>query len=965
MKQTKFIIFLLFLAICIPGTGQGLKAFTLKNGMKVFIWEDENQSDVYGAVCIRTGSVNDPSEYTGLAHYLEHVLFKGTDKIGSLDWNTEEPVYKEIIAKYDLMANETDAAKKEAIAKEINDLTIRQSQISLSTEYSNLLEGIGAKGSNAGTSHDFTIYYNAFPAYQINKWLEISSQRFINPVFRAFQSELETVYEEYNRSKDNSSVAETEFLFSKTFEGHPYSRSVIGLGEHLKNPRLSKLIQFYEDWYVPGNMALILVGNIKVEEVSGRINSTFGRLTAKETPERKTYPDLEISGRKQFTKKIGDAPSVNLVYKGVPAGHPDEIALEIALSLISNNNSTGILDKITIEGDLLAAGAVPVAFREQGRSVILAIPSFDANQRRFESNKSAERKILNAVEKVAKGDIEDWLIESVKLNMCRDHDLSMESNAGKADAIMNAFISDIDMNRVLNYREEVMAVTIDRVKEVAKQYLGNNYLALYIEKGKPEKNEKIKKPGYKPIEKPEGKESLYATQLKNLPIKKVEGKTLDFGEVRTKQINDRSKLFYTENPENNIYSLHIRYGAGERVYPKLGVATTLMNSAGIMGSMKSYELKEAYSKLNTICRIFSDDDYMYINMYGYEETLPEACQLLMRQILMPDLDDKQLNQIKSSLIIGRMNQRDDVQTLSAALKEYITYGEKSSYINNLTDQEIANLQIAELTGDINRAANYEAEIFYSGTLPFDDVYNILSQNLPLVAQEIPSDSPKDKEPVNVSENTVYFLPNSDTEQAHIYFHTPVTDYDKKDDVFYDAFDQYFSGSFNGLVTMEIREKRSMAYAAWARINAPLLPGGKSYFEGEMGTQNDKAIEALNVFVDLIRNMPENEKRIDNLKSFLREYYRTTYPSFRSKAIYIESRKRHGYTADPSIENIPKAEALTFDDIVKFYRENLKNKPLVIGIMGNPKFISNDELKKIGKVVRISDKKLFNDKDKLF
>ncbi|MDR1115472.1 MAG: insulinase family protein [Tannerella sp.] len=965
MKRIKFFTVLLFLAISLPGIGQGLKSFTLRNGMQIYIWEDESQTDVYGSVCVRTGSANDPSEYTGLAHYLEHVMFKGTDKIGSLDWNVEEPLYREIIAGYDRMAEETDPAKKAAIGKEINDLTVKQSQTSLSTEYSNLLEAIGAKGSNAGTSYDYTLYYNFFPAYQINKWLEISSERFINPVFRAFQPELETVYEEYNLSRDNPMRAQSEFVLSKAFEGHPYARSVIGLGEHLKNPRLGKLIQFYEDWYVPGNMALVLVGNIKAEEISGRISATFGRLAAKDTPERKTYPDLDISGRKQYTKKVGDYPSVALVYKGVKAGHPDEIPLEIALSLISNGSSTGILDKSLVEGDLLSAGASPLAFREQGRSLISVVPSFDANQRRFESSRSAERKILNAVEKVAKGDIEDWLIESIKLNMCRDYDLMMESNAGKAEAIMNAFFCNMDMNRVLNYKEEVAAVTIDRVKDVARQYLGNNYLALYMEKGKPAKGEKIKKPGYRPIDKPEGRESLYATQLKSMPVKKVEGRILDFDEVQAKRINDRSTLFYTQNPENNVYSLTIRYGVGERKFPKLGVATMLMNSAGIMGSMKPYELKEAYSKLNTLCRISSDDNYMYVSMYGYEETLPEACQLLMRQILMPDLDDKQLDQIKSALIIGRMNQRDNVQNLSAALSEYITYGDKSSYIDDLTDQEIINLQIAELTGDINRAANYEAEIFYTGTLSFDDAYAVLSQNLPLVAQEIPSDSPKDREVANVNENVVYFLPNSDAEQAHIYFYAPAAGYDRKDDVLYDAFLQYFSGSFNGLVISEIREKRSMAYHAAGRFITPLLPGSRSYFRGELTTQNDKAVEALNVFVDLVRNMPENGDRINNIKSFLREYYQTTSPSFRNKAMYIERVKRAGYTADPSTENVPETETLTFDDIVKFYAENLKGKPLVIGIMGDPKFIPNDELKKFGKVVRINDKKLFNDKDRLF
>ena len=966
MKRIKFVIVsLLLLVPGITSFGQGLKAFVLKNGMKVYIWEDENQPDVFGSVCVRTGSVNDPSEYTGLAHYLEHVLFKGTDKIGALDWEEEKPVYEQIIAKYDEMSEETVPAKKEAIGKEINELTIKQSQLSVSTEFSNLIESMGGKGLNAGTGKDFTYYYNSFPAYQINKWLEISSQRFINPVFRTFQSELETVYEEYNRSKDNAAYVQYDYLESVIFEGHPYARPIIGLGEHLKNPRLSKLIQFYNDWYVAENMALIIVGNVKAEEIGGRINASFGRLPARNTPERKNHPDLAFKGRKQYTKKIGEYPMVNLIYKGVPIGHPDEIPLDIVMSLISNGNSTGILDRLTVEGDLLGAAAVVASMRELGRNRIIAIPAFDANQRRFESNKSVEKKILNAVEKVANGTIDDWLIESVKLNLCRDHDLSMESNNGKAEAIMSAFIADTDMEHLLNYKEKVMAVTVDNVKEIAKKYLNQDYLAIYTEKGKADKGEKIKKPAYDPIEKPDGKQSLYAMQFKNMSIKKVEEKIVSFDEVESQQINERSKLFYTKNPENDIYSLTIRYGVGERVFPKLGIAVSLMNNAGIMGNMKSFELKEAFSKLNATCSMFSDDDYMYITMYGYEETLPEACQLLTRQILMPDLDDKQLQQAKSNIIIGRMNQKENVQVLSDALSEYIKYGNKSGYIDDLTDQEVWDLQIAELTGDINRAANYEAEIFYTGTMPFDDVYAILSQNLPLVANERLSDSPKDKAMADVKENTVYFIPNADVEQAQICLYTPVLNYDKKDDILYDAFNQYFSGSFNGLVLNELREKRSMVYSSGGYLLHPMLPNSLSHFWGIIATQNDKAVEALSIFMDLVRNMPENKDRIDNIKSYLREIYLTSQPSFRSKAIYMERVKKRGYTVDPAVENIPKLESLTFDDIVNFYKENLKDKPIVIGIMGNPKQISMEDLKKFGKVIRINENKLFNDKDKLF
>ena len=796
MKLIKSLILLAAIAVSVPSFGQGLKAFKLKNGLSVYIWEDNTKSDVFGLVGVRTGAVNDPAEYTGLAHYLEHVMFKGTDKIGTLDWTTEEPIYQQIIAKYDEMADEADPVKKEAIGKEINELTIQAGKVSVSNEFSNLMESMGGKNLNAATGMDLTYYHNSFPAFQINKWLEISSQRFLNPVFRTFQSELEMVYEEYNRGQDNPWRVQYDFIQSKAYEGHPYSRSVLGLPEHLKNPRLSQLIKFYNDWYTAENMVLVLVGNVNANQISGRIASTFGRLPQKATPERKTYPDLNIKGRTQYTAKIGQYPSVCMIYKGVPAGHPDEKPLEIALALLHNSSATGALDKLSIDGEITNGSASLEANRQQGRCKIAVTPLYDENQRRFESNKSAEKKALKAIQQIANGEVEDWIINAIKTNMCREFDQVMEASENKALILLQAFINEEDLGQVLNYKDEIMAINIDDIKRVAKQYLSNDYLALYIEKGKLSKDAKIKKPGYKPIEPPVGKQSLYAQQFKSLPIGQVEEKFMNFGEVQTKRINDRSKLFYTANSENEVFSLTLKYGAGERTFPKIGIAASLMNNAGIMGIYEPQELKKELSKLNVSCNVFAGDDYLYISMRGYENNLPEACQLLARQILMPKLDEKQLSRIKGSTLGSRQQRKDNVQTLGVALNQYIRYGDKSPFIDELTDKQILELQISELTGDINRASNYEAEIYYTGTLPFDNVYEILSKNLPLVANEKPTDSPQVKPIAPVTENTVYFLPNSDAEQAQIYFFMPTANYDKKDDVLRDAFYQYFSGDFN-------------------------------------------------------------------------------------------------------------------------------------------------------------------------
>ncbi|MDR0989728.1 MAG: insulinase family protein [Prevotellaceae bacterium] len=963
---SRLSILLLIAATSLPSFGQGLKSFKLKNGLTVYIWEDSSKSDVYGAVGIRTGSANDPVEYTGLAHYLEHVMFKGTDKISTLDWATEKPIYEQIIAKYDQMADEADPVKKEAIKKEINELTIEEAKYSVSSEFFNLMESIGSKNVNAGTSYDLTYYHNSFPTYQIGKWLQISSQRFIDPVFRSFQTELETVYEEYNRSQDNPNTATNEFLMGNAFKGTPYARPIIGLPEHLKNPRLSKLIEFYNQWYVPENMVLILVGNVNAQQISRQIAATFGRLRNRPLPERKKYTDSNIKGRTQYNAKLGYQPSVIMVYPGVPAGHPDEKPLELAMSLISNSSNTGTMDKLTIDGDISGGGAFPMTLREQGRNIIQVVPLYDNNQRRYESNKSAERKALKAIEQVAAGEFEDWVIDALKINLCRDFDLQMEDNESRAQLLLNAFINEEDIQKALNYRDEVMSITNEDIRRVAKKYLGPDYMAFHIEEGKNKsQSNKTKKPDYKPIDTPEGKESLYATQFKNIPIGQVDEKFMDFSDVQTRELNTYSKMYYVPNPENNVFSMTLRYGAGTRQFPKLSIAATLMNNAGIMGAYEPQALKEQLSRINATFSMSADADYLYINMRGYESTLKDACLLLSQQISFPKLDDKQLERIKGQMIGSRMMRKKNVSILNSALNQYIRYKDKSNYIDELTDKQVIELQRSELTGDIVRASNYAFELFYCGNAPCDSVYKVVSTSLPLVANERQTASPQDKELAPIKENTVYFLSNNDAEQAQIFFYLPMEAYDKKDDVVRNAFYQYFSGGFSGLVLNEIREKRSMAYTAGAYITEPNKPGNPTYLMGSIGTQNDKANDALDIFMGLINNMPQNADRMANIKSYMRQEALSTHPDFRYKAQYLRIYQRMGYAGDPAEENLAKIDALTFDDIVKFYETHIKGKPYVIGILGNSKSIDQKRLEQYGKVVKLSENRLFNNKDAIF
>ena len=961
MKTIKFsILALLGLLCCLSANAQGLKAFKLPNGLNVFVWEEETAPDVFGMIAVNVGSKEDPEQYTGLAHYLEHMLFKGTEKIGALEWEKERPVYEQIIAKYDEYAQTANPAQRDAIAKEINRLTVEAAKYNLSNEFSNLPHGMGGENLNAGTSYDYTVYYNSFPPGEIYKWLELNSERLINPVFRSFQTELETVYEEYNRAQDQRSRRESDFVTGILFAGHPYARSIIGLPEHLKNPQLSRLNEFYRNWYVPGNMALILVGNLKTAEILPAIREKFGRLENRPTPERKIFPEELPKGRKESSAKMSIYPQVMLAFPGIPVNSDDDVALEICASILSNSSRTGLIDKLTLDGDLLGGGTSLLSLKERGSIVVYAVPYYDINQRRFESLKSTEKTLLREIKKLQDGEFDDWLVQSIQNEMIRNFDLQMESHYNKANKLAETFLSGKSLEDLLNYKEIVASVSIGKIRETAKKYFASDYHAIFMNEGKPPKGQELEKPKYDPIQPVRGAESQYAEAFRRLPADYAGDSYADMNGVEIRQINDHSKLFYVQNPENDIFTLVLKFGIGTEKMPRLSLSASLMNNAGIMGQMDAQAVKQELSNLGASCRYSVSDSYLYVTVDGFEANLEASCNLLTRQILLPQLDEKQMNSLKGAYIQQRKTEKTSNETVADALLEYVLYKDNSRYLKRLALSEVEELTISDLTGEFQRATDYEAEIHYAGALPVEQVYEILNKNLPLKQGEKPSSSPEIRERTEYAENTVLFLPNSDVKQSTIYFYIEGDDYKKEKDPCTNAFNEYFGGGFSGLVMQEIREYRSMAYASGGYYMTPAVENKKACFYGMVGTQADKTPDVLEVYTGLLTHMPQYPDRILNIKNFLKGISTVEKPHFRNASQTYENWKRKGYVKSPAETNKEAIDRLTFDDIVRFYDENIKGRPLTIAITGNPKMIDTKALEKYGKVIKLSTSKVFSE-----
>jgi predicted Zn-dependent peptidase len=747
-------------------------------------------------------------------------------------------------------------------------------------------------------------------------------------------------------------------MMSKMFQGHPYERSVIGLPEHLKNPRISKLIEFYNTWYVANNMALIIVGDFDAEATKPMIEETFGRLKSAPLPERPTYPKTSFAGNPKHKFKVGYYPMVVWAYDGVNMTDKDLLPLQFVVSLLNNSTNTGLLDKLNIDGTVSSVGASVDARRDQGRILIQAIPYFDANQQTYESNAATE-KIVNAeINRLKMGDIPDWLIQTVKAEYAQNYKLAFESSDTKMDALVSSFIYNTPIDDIFTENDRVQALTKADIQRIAKKYFDADHMTLTFDEGDPKKN-KLAKPAIKPLELLNSQETEYAKAFKALPQGTLKQTFMNLNDVVVTEIDENVKLHYATNPKNNIFSLELVFGVGTAKKPMLEYVTSLMNRAGIMPNIDPQEFRRQLSELGGRCGYGVSNSYFYVSIIGDEEHLAEICQLVQRQMLMPKFDTKQFDAVKGSELSSRfmMSKMDGLQ--ADALREYVLYDKESEYIDVVPFMDVYYMDELKLKVEFLDAIKYALDIHYCGQKPVEEVKDILTKNLPLQEGVIPSTSPEIRQKKTYDKTQVYFLANSNVQQSTIYFYFNGKPYDKDQSVLFQAFNQYFSGGFTGIVLDEIREKRSMAYTASGQAVRGPLPGKESYFMGYIGTQSDKAVDAINVFMSLLDSMPEYPERIESVKAALRQNAQISKPSFRSKTEAYDAWREMGYDMDPAKYNQEAINNLTFEQIKQFYETYIKGQPVSIIVMGDPKLIDQKALQaKYGKIVKVSKTRLF-------
>ncbi len=932
-----------------------VRSFKLDNGLSVYLNEDHSVPNVLGAVIIKTGGKYDPADHTGTSHYLEHMMFKGTDELGTVDYEKEKVVLDKIADKYEELAKTTDEDQRKEIQKSINELSLEAGKYAIPNELDRLLDQIGSSGVNAFTSEEIVAYFNIFPKNQMEKWMELYSHRFKNPVFRLFQSELETVFEEKNMYMDDFGTSLIETFYSNFYKNHPYgTQTVIGTADHIKNPSLNNMRNMYKTYYVANNMALVLTGNFKTEEIMPMIKKYFGEWEKGEVPEYPEYKEEAFNGVEKVEARITPVKVGLMGFRTVKANDKDEVALNVCQSLLSNSSSTGYLDKLSLDGELMEVVCFNDIRNDHGALMVLYVPKIVG-----QSFKKAEKLVHDEIIRLQSGDIDEEFFEAVKLNLIKEHQQSLENSTERAFLIAQLFTSNKTWDEILKYPDEIAAITIDDIRRVSGQYLSNDYLSFQSKMGFPKKD-KLEKPGFDPVipENTEAK-SEFAKKFEKMPEQKSEPEFINFDkDLNTADLKNGVQIYAVNNTVNEIFNLSLKFKTGiinDNRYEQLAEYLQLIGT-------QDAELNEFNNKLQQYGCSFSvsaEDNYFIINIDGFDKYFKESMDLILSLLKKPAKDDSKLKNLTQNAAFMRKFESSSPDELAGALFKYGVYGENSPYLRRTTQKEVEKLKSEDLLSLLEAILKENVSVHYSGTLNVEDIAGYFKENFNHSLKESAESFPVVLPRTEYKENTIIILDDPKSLQSRIYFYVQGEKNDPKERAVAAAFNQYFGTGMSALVFQEIREFRSMAYSAYAVYRNGQVMSENGYLQAFVGTQSDKTIDAISVMDSLINQMPCKKNRMADIKSALIQSVNSTKPEWRDLSETVESWKLQGYKEDPKTIQYKVFSGLDFDGIMAFYKANIAGRPMLITIVGNKKSIDMEKLAKYGKIIEVEKKQILN------
>ena len=925
--------------------------YTLKNGLTVILSPTNKDPRIQAYVAIKAGSKTDPATNTGLAHYLEHMLFKGTDKYGSLDWSKEKVELEKIDALYEQYNSTKDEVQRKAIYKKIDSVSGVAAKYAIANEYDKMMSAMGAQGTNAFTSFEQTVYTDDVPSASLDKYLAVQAERFRNPVLRIFHTELEAVYEEKNRTLDNDGRKVSETLFSNLFQKHNYGlQTTIGTVEHLKNPSLIEIRKYFNKYYVPNNMGIILSGDFNPDEVIAKVDKAFSYMQPKPFDKYTFQPEDAITA--PIVKEIigPDAENLTIGYR-LPGNKDKDALLADLVGQILTNGRAGLLDlNLVKKQKLLRASAFTYSLIDYGILYLSAAPTSG------QSLEDVKALVLNEIENLKKGNFDDQLITSIINNIKKNKIYETEKYGDRASVLMDAFTSELDWRDQVAYVNDLSKIKKEDIVAFANKYFGDNYVAVLKRKGESPATVKIEKPSITPVETNPDKQSSFVKTINEMPATAAKPVFLDYKKDIQKSKLGKAEVLYVPNKDNDIFRLSYRYKIGSLNDKKQSLASQYIQFLGT-DKMTAEEISKAFYKIACSFNVSTGEEYTTVNIEGLQENFENAVKLYEEVVNNVKADDKALAALKARLNKARKDAKANKGAILQGLTSYALYGSENKFNNVLTNEELNAVTAQELVDRIKNLNNYEQTVIYYGPTP---VYNVVSQLKTLhqvpanFAVAAPAKTFKQEVP---AKNQVLFA-DYDMVQAETRWIRNTETYNPEKTTMVNVFNNYFGGGMGSLVFQTIRESKALAYSTYGYYVQPQKKDQDYYLLGYVGSQADKFNDATVAMNELLTKMPELPKNLELAKNQVKKDIQTERITQDGIIYNYLNAKNLGLTDDIRKKMYETVDKITMADVKKFHQNYFSGKPYTYAIVASEKRVSMDDMKKLGEVKKLSLEEIF-------
>ena len=966
MSKLKSALFVLLLAIAlplaakeykyetVPGDLMATRIYKLDNGLTVYLSVNNEKPRIQTYIAVRTGSRNDPPETTGLAHYLEHLMFKGTRQFGTTNAAAEAPLLDSIQNRFEVYRTIKDSLQRRAYYHKIDSLSQLAAKYFIPNEYDKLMSAIGAEGTNAFTSNDMTCYVEDIPSNEVENWARIEADRFQNMVIRGFHTELEAVYEEYNIGL--ASDREKQFnAFSKlVFPGHPYgTQTTIGTQEHLKNPSIVNIKNYFKRYYVPNNVAICMSGDFNPDEVIAIIDKYFGSWKPNANLSQPQYAPVPDRTAPVDTTVVGqEAENIYLGWKFEGSASYQADTLSVVANMLSNGTA-GLMDlDLDQQMKWLGGGAVTMPLAEYSAMIMIGYP------KEGQTLDEVKALMLGEIDKLKRGDFDENLIKAVVNNKKLQYYRTLESNDDRAYMMADAFITRKKWSDVVGELDRISGITKQQIIDFARRHFTDGYVTVYKRIGNDTTIRKIDKPEITAIPANRDLQSAFVKEITDSKVEPIQPKFVDFDKDLTKDTTKNGlPVLYVKNTENGRFTLTYHFDFGGASDKWLPYAAEYFDYLGT-DKMTAEQLKQKFYSLACSHGISIGTRAANIYVSGLAENMTEAMALMDDLLANAKVDTAAYNKYVGVELKSRADNKLDQGTNFSRLMQYGMYGEYNPTRNIPSSKELKDMEPQRLVDKIKAFRGYKHTVLYYGPMELGELTAAIDKHHK-TAKTL-ADAPESRNYMmqQTAQNEVYIAPYDAKNIYMVQYHNEGRQWNPANQPVVSLFNEYYGGGMNSVVFQELREARGLAYSAFADYGTPSYEGEPEYAYTYIISQNDKMTDCIRTFNSILDTMPQSEKALGLAKQALMKRLATARTTKEGIINAYLNAKDLGIDYSLSKKIYEAVPSLTMDDVVKFERETMAKKPYRYLILGDEKQLDMKALEKIGPIKRLTTEEIF-------